>query len=57
MEVGNVARRVNLCFSKVIQKFFYNFKLLVLTCVKVGENGIYSEGIFPYHSSNNLTTN
>ena len=34
-------------FFKVFQGIFYNFKILVLICVKVGENGIYSEGIYP----------
>ena len=54
MEDVKIKMTVKLClnvptsvFLKVFQSKFYKIKLLVKTCVKVDENGVYSERRHP----------
>ena len=41
------AQMCQLMFFKVFQGKFYKINYLVKTCVKVGRNGFYSEGLYP----------
>ena len=50
--------RVNTQIFEVNLKIFYNYNSLVFICVKVGENGFVSEGLYPTNGlSKNLSEN